>query len=57
MKKLDVDNLTPEEVQKELLKVMILNNKRLKSIDLFMAFFCIVVVLSILVSVFGVIIS
>ena len=56
MKKLDVDNLTPDEVQKELLKLTILNNKRLKSIDYSIAFICVVIIIGILLSIFGAII-
>lgn len=53
MKKLDVDNLTPEEVQKELLKITIQNNKKLYSINYTLNFLGLVVLISIIITFFG----
>jgi uncharacterized membrane-anchored protein len=53
MKKLDVDNLTQEEVQKELLKVTIQNNKKLYSINYTLNFIGFVVLISIIITFFG----
>jgi hypothetical protein len=53
MKKLDVDNLTPEEVQKELLKITIQNNKKLYSINYTLNFIGFVVLISIIITFFG----
>lgn len=53
MKKLDVDNLTPDEVQKELLKITIQNNKKLYSINYTLNFFGLVVVICIIIALFG----
>ena len=53
MKKLDVDNLTPEEVQKELLKITIQNNKKLYSINYTLNFLGIVVFIIIVLYFFG----
>ena len=54
MKKLDVDNLTPEEVQKELLKITILNNKKLYSINYTLNFIGIVVLIYIIITFFSI---
>ena len=53
-KKLDLENLSPEEVRKEILKINILNNKRLKSIDNSLAFIVLVFVLAIIISIFSI---
>jgi hypothetical protein len=53
MKKLDVDNLTPGEVQKELLKITIQNNKKLYSINYTLNFIGFVVLISIIITFFG----
>jgi hypothetical protein len=55
MKKLDVDNLTPEEVQKELLKITIQNNEKLYSINYTLNFIGLVVLLSIVITFFGIV--
>jgi uncharacterized membrane-anchored protein len=52
-KKLDVDNLTPEEVQKELLKITIQDNKKLYSINYTLNFIGFVVLISIIITFFG----
>lgn len=54
MKKLDVDNLTPEETQKELLKVTILNNKKLYSINYTLNFIGFVVIVGIFFAFIGI---
>jgi hypothetical protein len=54
MKKLDVDNLTPEEVQKELLKITIQNNKKLYSINYTLNFIGIVVLIYIIITFFSI---
>lgn len=51
------ENLTPDQVQKKILKVTIENNKRLKSIDYSIAFICLVIIISILITVFSVFIN
>lgn len=55
MKKLDVDNLTPEEVQKELLKITIQNNEKLYSINYTLNFIGLVVLISIVITFFGIV--
>lgn len=47
------ENLTPEQVQEKLLKITIANNKRLKSIDYSLAFICLVIMISILLTIFS----
>jgi hypothetical protein len=54
MKKLDVDNLTIEEVQKELLKITIQNNEKLYSINYTLNFIGLVVLISIVIALFGI---
>jgi hypothetical protein len=52
MKK-EEENLTPDQVQEKLLKVTIANNKRLKSIDYSLAFICLVIIISIIFTIFS----
>lgn len=52
--KLDVESLPPEEVQKEILKVSILNNKRLKSIDNSLGFIVLIIIAGLLIAIFGI---
>lgn len=55
--KLDVESLPPEEVQKEILKVSILNNKRLKSIDNSLGFIVLIIIAGLLIAIFGIFIK
>ena len=52
--KLDVENLSTEDVQKEILKINILNNKRLKSIDYSIAFIVVVIIITIIISIISI---
>jgi hypothetical protein len=47
------ENLTTEQVQEELLKVTIANNKRLKSIDYSLTFIWLVIMISIVITIFS----
>ena len=47
----ELENLTPEEVQKKLLETTILNNKRLKSIDYTLSFIGVVVLITVFIAV------
>lgn len=53
LKEKDIDNLTPDQVQKELLKIALGNNKKLYSINYTLNFFGLVVVIGIFITIAG----